>query len=274
LTLSSSDGSINANSNFEVAGSSGNTTIAGRVSITNDTDASSSTDNDASLNTDGGGAIAKKLYVGGEITGSDGLTISSSGASISGGLTVSGGISASGQTVTADTFTGTAAQADACKVEGLGDDSGPHFITLINGTDSSGYKSMRVDSGLHYNSDNNTLTVSGDIIAFGSAASDDRLKTNRITIENALEKVGSLSGFTFDWNEKAAEILNFPLNTRQIGVSAQEVQSILPEAVRVEKTLESDEEFLMVRYEKLVPLLVEAIKELTQKVETLEQKLK
>ena len=274
LTLSSSDGSINANSNFEVAGSSGNTTIAGRVSITNDTDASSSTDNDASLNTDGGGAIAKKLYVGGEITGSDGLTISSSGASISGGLTVSGGISASGQTVTADTFTGTAAQADACKVEGLGDGSGPHFITLINGTDSSGYKSMRVDSGLHYNSDSNTLTVSGDIIAFGSAASDDRLKTNRITIENALEKVGSLSGFTFDWNEKAAEILNFPLNTRQIGVSAQEVQSILPEAVRVEKTLESDEEFLMVRYEKLVPLLVEAIKELTQKVETLEQKLK
>ena len=95
--------------------------------------------------------------------------------------------------------------------------------------------------------------------------SDDRLKTNRLNITDALDKVASLSGFTFNFNETAA---GYGYNTEelQVGVSAQEVQAVLPEAV---KPAPVDSEYNTVQYEKLVPLLIEAIKELKAEVEEL-----
>ena len=118
--------------------------------------------------------------------------------------------------------------------------------------------------------DGNFIVI-GDITAFGSFSSDDRLKTNRTKIDNALEKIHSLNGFTFNWNENAIAIFDYNSEDRQVGVSAQEVQKVLPEAVKLQEW--NDEEVLIVKYEKLVPLLVEAIKELSHKVEVLEQKL-
>jgi hypothetical protein len=180
--------------------------------------------------------------------------------------------------VKATTFEGTADNSNNVKVTGLGDTEGPHMITLIQGTLGGGVeaqKPMCVDSGLHYNSNTNTLTVTGDIIAYGadSLASDDRLKTNKSPITEALKKVNSINGFTYNWNDKAKDLLDLNSNKLQIGVSAQEVQKVLPEVVKSTQPINTDEEILVVSYEKLVPLLIEAIKQLSDKVDSLEERL-
>ena len=110
------------------------------------------------------------------------------------------------------------------------------------------------------------LRVTQDIIAF---VSDDRLKTNKVGLTNALDKVNSLNGFTYNFNETAGA-LGFSTTTSEVGVSAQEVQAVLPEVI---KEAPVGNEYITVSYHKLVPLLIEAIKELSGKVDVLEQKL-
>jgi hypothetical protein len=101
-----------------------------------------------------------------------------------------------------------------------------------------------------------TLSATGDIIAY--SGSDERLKDNIIPIPNALDKVLLISGNTFDWNEKSDKEGN------DVGVIAQEILEVLPEAVTTR-----DNGYLAVRYEKLVPLLIEAIKELKAEIDEL-----
>ena len=96
--------------------------------------------------------------------------------------------------------------------------------------------------------------------------SDERLKTRLGEIVNALEKVSKLSGFYYEPNE-IAQALGYD-KVREVGVSAQEVQSVLPEIV---VPAPIDDKYLTVRYEKLVPLLIEAIKELKAEVEELKK---
>jgi hypothetical protein len=110
--------------------------------------------------------------------------------------------------------------------------------------------------------DDNNLSVGGDIIAF---ASDERLKENIQPLENALDKVLALSGFTYNFN-KIGESLGFDGTITYVGVSAQEVQAVLPEAV---KPAPADSNYITVQYEKLVPLLIEAIKELKSEINEL-----
>ena len=68
------------------------------------------------------------------------------------------------------------------------------------------------------------------------------------------------------------KVTNTQEGSKSVGISAQEVQEIIPEAVKPIVTPEGDD-FLTVKYEKLVPLLIEAIKELNDKVENLQQQL-
>ena len=98
--------------------------------------------------------------------------------------------------------------------------------------------------------------------------SDERLKDFEGTITNALEKIKQLNGYYFQENKKAKE-LGFKNDRLQVGVSAQEVQKVLPEVV-TEAPI--DKEYLTIWYDKLIPLLIEAIKELEEKVEKLEDK--
>jgi len=100
------------------------------------------------------------------------------------------------------------------------------------------------------------LYVTGDVTAFYS--SDVTLKTNINKIDNALDRVNKLRGVTFDWNELAEE--KYSKVGREAGVIAQEVEAVLPEVVTTR-----EDGTKAVRYEKLVPLLIEAIKELDKK---------
>ena len=121
-------------------------------------------------------------------------------------------------------------------------------------------------------------TVAGEIRATGAITamySDSRLKTNIQPIQNALDKVDLLTGMTFTQNE-FAETFGYKDYTRQVGVFAQDVQQVQPEAVKpapfdIDENNESKtgENYLTVQYEKLVPLLIEAIKELRAEVKAL-----
>ena len=107
---------------------------------------------------------------------------------------------------------------------------------------------------------------SGDITAFYS--SDYALKENINPISNALDKVSQLGGYNFDWKDSHIEsrggIDNMFVKKSDVGIIAQEVQKVLPEAVGERK-----DGTLGVRYELLVPLLVESIKELKSEIESL-----
>jgi hypothetical protein len=107
------------------------------------------------------------------------------------------------------------------------------------------------------------IRATGDITAYYS--SDKRLKENIQPIVNALSKVESINGNTYDWKEGFEEIHSH--KGSDLGVIAQEVQSVLPDVV-----VERDNGYLAVDYIKLVPVLIEAIKELSAKVKELEKK--
>jgi hypothetical protein len=96
--------------------------------------------------------------------------------------------------------------------------------------------------------------------------SDDRLKKRLGNIENALAKVMSLNGFQYEANE-TAQALGYAVKP-EIGLSAQEVQAVLPEVV---VPAPIDEKYLTIHYERVIPLLVEAIKELKKEIDELKK---
>ena len=104
------------------------------------------------------------------------------------------------------------------------------------------------------------IEASGDVIAFGS--SDERLKDNIKPITEPLWKVSQIGGYTFDWNEKQDTY-----EGHDVGVVAQEIHKVLPEVVA-----ERSNGYLGVKYEKIVPLLIESIKELKKEVDDIKEK--
>ena len=104
------------------------------------------------------------------------------------------------------------------------------------------------------------IRATNDVVAFYS--SDKRLKDNLVKLGNPLDKVSQLNGYEFDWIPKEGIHEN---EGHDVGVIAQEVEKILPEIVQTR-----DNGYKAVKYEKIVPLLIESIKELTQRVEELE----
>lgn len=113
---------------------------------------------------------------------------------------------------------------------------------------------------------NGTLSCTADVVAFSS--SDERLKDNLKPIENSLEKVAQLKGYEFDWNDNQ-EIYE----GHDVGIIAQEVEKVVPEIVETRK----ETGYKAVKYEKLVPLLINAINEqqetinkLINRIDTLE----
>ena len=133
----------------------------------------------------------------------------------------------------------------------------------------------------------NDISVDGDITATGNITafvSDERLKIINGNIENPLEKIKSLNGFRYKFNETAKKIGYGKDDSLHIGVSAQEVEKILPEVVKPapfdtikhegKSYSKTGQNYKTVQYERLVPLLIEGIKELTDRVEKLEEENK
>ena len=107
------------------------------------------------------------------------------------------------------------------------------------------------------------LRATNEVTAYYS--SDERLKENITTIEDALEKVNSIRGVEFDW--KADHIKSrggedgYFVRKHDVGILAQDVKKVCPEVVA-----EKEDGTLGVKYEKLIGLLVQAINELSAKV--------
>ena len=105
----------------------------------------------------------------------------------------------------------------------------------------------------------------GDVTAWYS--SDSRLKENVAPITGALDKIAKIGGYTFDWNAEG-QAQNPDRAINDVGVLAQEIQAVQPEVV-----VERDNGYLAVNYEKLVPLLIQGIKELQEEVKALRAKI-
>ena len=143
------------------------------------------------------------------------------------------------------------------------------------------YEDLYIDSGalgvnVAPNATNGRIDASNDIVAFSS---DRRLKTNIEPITDALSKVKKLHTFIYTWNELANKVAGFDTDQKYVGVYAQEIQSVLPEAVKLapfdndgNNNSISGENYLTVQYEKIVPLLIEAIKEQQKQIEELKNK--
>ena len=109
------------------------------------------------------------------------------------------------------------------------------------------------------------IVATGNIIAFFS---DDRLKTRLGNIETALDKVSTLATFYFEPNETAVS-LGYTVG-RDVGISAQELQAILPEAIG---SAPISNNYLAIKHDRITPLLVAAIKELRNEVNEIKKKI-
>jgi hypothetical protein len=177
-----------------------------------------------------------------------------------------------GNTLTKATLTGTTNQVAVTNGSGsitlstpqdLASSSNVQFGSLGVGTASSG------TSG--------EIRATADITSYYS---DERLKENVELIPNALDKVMSLRGVTYNANQ-LAESFGFKNKEKQVGVLAGDVERVLPEAVKpapfdimlFENTEVSrtGENYKTVQYEKMVPLLIEAIKELNKEIQELKR---
>jgi len=246
--LSQFDGPVKFNKDLRI---NGETTITDTVRITEGLQSTSTTTGDLIIS--GGVGIAKNLNIGGNLSVSGDI-------SFTGITTFTGAIDANGGATIDDIRIGISANNEIDTASGnLILDSAGGTVNVTDNLDVDG--TLNVDSTSTLRGDTaitGELTVTGDITAFFT--SDQRLKDNITPIENSLSKIESISGNTYDWNEKSGK------EGHDVGVIAQEVLEILPEAVTTR-----DNGYLAVDYQKIVPLLVEAVKELSSKVDNLEQ---
>jgi hypothetical protein len=168
--------------------------------------------------------------------------------------------------------------ADSTGSTGGGTPAGTDNMIQFNNAGAFG-----ADAGLEYNGTKVTigandnvmaekLSVNGHIFAEGDVTangttSDMNLKENIGRISNPLQKIKRLNGFTFDWNEGYGLHEHFK-GKKQVGVSAQDVEEVMPELV-VNRANGSK----AVKYEQMIPLLIEGMKEQQKQIADLEAKL-
>jgi len=134
-------------------------------------------------------------------------------------------------------------------------------ITITNATASTDKTTgaLIVTGGVGVSGD---INAGGDIVAY--ASSDRRLKDNIQPILNPLQKINQIGGYSFDWNVEKQHIYK----GKDYGVIAQEIEEILPELVDTR-----DNGYKAVKYDKLVSLLIEGIKDLSKEIENLKSQI-
>ena len=167
---------------------------------------------------------------------------------------------------------GTASNAGYVEIATADDGTEPIYARQYTGVFSSLTRTAAILDG------SGNTTFPGDVTAYSS---DKRLKENVQNIPNALDKVLSLNGVTFDWKQEAFDAgFNPKIKEGDAGVLAQEVQAVLPQAVKpapfdIDENggSKSGKDYLTVQYEKLAPLFIEAIKEQQKQIELLKAEL-
>jgi hypothetical protein len=125
------------------------------------------------------------------------------------------------------------------------------------------------------------LDMSGNMYAAGNVtaySSDRRLKKNIVVIDNPIEMVKQLRGVYFDWEDFVDDLGFNPIDRHDIGVIAQEVQAVIPMAVKpapfdtgAEGKSESGQNYITVQMEKIVPLLIEVVKKQQEEIDDLKK---
>lgn len=124
--------------------------------------------------------------------------------------------------------------------------------------DISGATKMRLES-------TGNLQVVGDIVAYStSVSSDKKLKDNIEPIQDPINKLGEIKGVSYDWRDGKGAAY---------GVIAQEVEKVLPNAVKVRSNLETNEEYKTVDYNAIIALLVEVSKKQSEEIEILKSEI-
>jgi hypothetical protein len=149
--------------------------------------------------------------------------------------------------------------------------------TFTSTTQNSQFNSIGVNTGASGTA--GEIRATDNITAYYS---DKRLKNILHNIPDAVYKIKQLSGVVYV-NNDVAKSFGYEDEYEQVGVIAQEVEKILPQIVKLapfdteyidgKEVSKSGQNYKTVQYEKLIPLLIEAIKELSNKVETLEKRL-
>lgn len=125
--------------------------------------------------------------------------------------------------------------------------------------------------------------VAGNVVATSEVIayySDARLKSNIIPITGAMDKVSAINGVYYNPNQIAARLIGEDPTATKVGLIAQEVESVLPQVIKLAPfDMQADgssitgENYKTLQYERVVPLLVEAIKELNEKIVVLEHQV-
>ena len=227
----------------------------------------------------------------------DNLTVDEN-ATIAGNLTVTGTVTSSGAGFVLEDGDGTEVSIVDGKeikfVEGggidinwtdtsTGSDADPYDLTFTLNTDMRSSSNTDVHTGnsndyIHYDTDvgmrfytagaedmrltdGGDLHVDGNVTAFSTTISDQRLKHDINKIENALDKVSQINGYTFTYNNDGRH---------SAGVIAQELENVLPSAIENKELVFSGQEgveYKTVQYDQLHGLLIEAIKELKAEID-------
>ncbi len=149
-------------------------------------------------------------------------------------------------------------------VVGDGSDNQTYYPLFVGS--ATGNLLPKTGSNLTFNGSSGLLSVGGAITATGDitafASSDIALKENLINIPNPLEKISKISGYMFDWKDhKDPDVLG---EGHDVGIIAQEIEKVLPEVVITRANGKK-----AVNYQKIIPLLVESIKELKTELDDL-----
>ena len=259
---------------------SGNLTITSDVPVLAFVDSNDNSDFRFKLN---GGTLQLEDTTN---SNADRLTIASNGTvGVNGNLDVGAGIDVTGAITVTGTVDGRDVAADGTKLDGIesgatADQTGAEIASALNGQQLYTTGNIGRDGSDHFGFTNNTQVdlyinsnnefrfeadgdfhADGDVIAQStSISSDAKLKEDIELVPDALGKLNKLNGVTFTWKRS---------KEKSAGVIAQDVQKVLPEAVKEVTALSNGETHLSVNYHALTSILIEAVKELKAEVEEL-----
>jgi len=164
-------------------------------------------------------------------------------------------------TVSWATVSGGGGTADAVKTI-ASNTNATRYLTFVDSNNATATgETVYTTDGITINPSTDTIRATGNIISYYS--SDRRLKDNLKPIEKASEKISKISGYEFNWNDKAVDF-----EGHDVGVIAQEIEEVLPEVVT-----ERRDGYKAVQYEKIVALLIEGMKEQQKEIEELKERI-